>query len=74
MLSVEIHYHTFRLNFLERMCSQEDGNGESWKEDARCSFPSLEGVHTDEVEAPHPDLEPNAPFSESAEMRFATSD
>lgn len=51
MPSVEICQHTFRLNFLERLCTQEDGNDDFWKEDTRQSFSSLESAHMDEVNA-----------------------
>lgn len=51
------------------MCSQENENGEFWKEESRRSFPSLESVYTDEEEPPTTDvLNPNTPFIESTEI------
>lgn len=66
MPSAEIPQHLLRLNLLERMCSQEDGNGEFFKE-IQLYFPSFESLYTDEEEAPDV-LELNA------EMRFAAYD
>lgn len=51
MLRVVIHQHKFRLNCVELMCWQEDGNGEFWKEDTCRSFPSAERAHADEENA-----------------------
>ena len=47
MPHVEKRRHTLRLNFLERMCTQNDGNGEFWKEDAKKAFPALRSVRSD---------------------------
>ena len=47
----EICYHTLRLTFLDRMCSQDTAAGSVWKEDAKQSFPSLRSVHFADGEA-----------------------
>ena len=45
-LRVEMRRHTLRLNFFDRMCSQDNATGSFWKEDAKLSFPSLRSVHS----------------------------
>ena len=50
MPNITIRQHTLRLNFLDRMCSQDEENGKFWKENAKKAFPALRSVHSDEGE------------------------
>ena len=51
MPNIEIRQHTLRLDFLDRMSTQQVGIGQFWKEDAKKAFPALRSVHSDDGEA-----------------------
>lgn len=46
MTSVEIRLYTLCIPFLDRTCSQENGEAKCWKDDARKHFQLLRCVHT----------------------------
>lgn len=50
MLNIKTLQDTLRLHFLDRVCTQDDENGNFWNEDAKTGFLSLRSVHSAEVD------------------------
>lgn len=46
MPRVEIRQYTLRIAFLDRVCSDSDGEGGFWMEDSPKNFPSPRSVHS----------------------------